>query len=368
MEEEIPLFLIDNDFYRQCGDRFIKICNYKDCTNLQRNANGFCFKHKLGINFKEPEPYKEILLIHENQTLRDKCRSTNLNGDKVENFIFELLKDNKDIEYVERIGQTFDRSDIKYKLNYQEEWRCLQVKMFSKCEKFEDKWTSSVQRKYDKNMLMVFSNQENNRFALLFFKDCPETNLTVTFPIPGKNKDNTFIDLNSFTTKLFSMIPESTLYQQTLSKNHTTEYHHFLRLKNQCKNHNITFELNDTSGSVVDCFINKYKIQCKASNTKCKKAIKYNFPLHKSSHGVKGKQFSMPYHEDDDIDFFIFEIVIYPGNFYIIPKHVLLQKGFIRTSSQCGKQIITMPPPDYKKKNWKMQYLNKFELLNQIAQ
>lgn len=363
MEEEIPMVFMDNNFYRYCGERLVKICDYEKCNNLQRYSTGFCFKHKLGLDYKEPEEYKGVVLIHENQVIRDRSRGSGIRGDKSEIFILNILTENKDISSVERIGQTFDRYDIKYKLN-DNEFRGLQVKNFVKVSKRSNTYTGIVKKIYDSNTLLVFINKEENKFGILFYKDCPKESLTINFNnlIP-KYKDNMFTDIEKFKNKLFSMLPYSVIYKQILSKNHTTEYEHFTRLEKICKNYNLTFKLNETSGSVIDSFIGNHKIQNKVSNSKCKKALKYNFSLHKSSHREGEKRISMPYSDKDDIDYFIFEIVPHENNFYIIPMKILIDKGYITTETIKGKQSITMPPPDYKKNDWKLNFLNKFELL-----
>lgn len=115
---------------------------------------------------------------------------------------------------------------------------------------------------------------------------------------------------------------------------------------------------NDTLYSVIDVFIDNFKIQCKSSSTKNGK--KYNFTIRKR---LKNKL--IPYEISDGIDFFIFQIADekYKDDMCIIPIKIMVEKGYIKTDKQSGAVCLAIPPKDYIGDNWIISYWNRFDLL-----
>jgi hypothetical protein len=84
--------------------------------------------------------------------------------------------------------------------------------------------------------------------------------------------------------------------------------------------------------------------------------------IQKNGGRVNGKQTFRPYPNQDNIDFFILEIISFSGNFYIIPIKVMIEQGLIKTNSQNGKREFNLPIPIINNKNcWIQKYLNNFE-------
>jgi hypothetical protein len=51
----------------------------------------------------------------------------------------------------------------------------------------------------------------------------------------------------------------------------------------------------------------------------------------------------------------------YLGNFCIIPRQILIDKGNFETDISSGKQSIGISPPDYPKPHWSKPYWNNVQ-------
>jgi hypothetical protein len=81
---------------------------------------------------------------------------------------------------------------------------------------------------------------------------------------------------------------------------------------------------------------------------------------------MNGK-YTMPYDEKDNIDFFIFNITTsgHENSFYVIPKFVMLDRGYLTSSDYEGKKTIYIAPPDYKDSHWTLEFLDKLSFITE---
>lgn len=359
------IFIKDNIKYklRKSGktkDKLSRVCNYDNCNKLVQIsiAGEFCRNHINGTDpFSDERINKKENKINE---LKIKNKSNILKGDKIENWLCEIIKIFSNIETVERIGFTGNKFDIKYKFRNENKERGLQVKTLSKGYT-EDAWFFSTNKsKYDDDNLIVGINEYLNRFVLAFPNEILKGKTIFSFMSGGSiyNK-NMFTNITSFLNKLKILMEKSTIYniQTALTEAQKKEFYSMERLENKCNELKYSFKRNDTINS-IDCFINIYNIQCKFSSV-----IKFNkcyISLSKCDGTYNKKHKRRPYDIKDNIDFFIFEILNKENNFYIIPIKIMIQKGFISTKDQIGKMKISI---DLYNRDWISTYLNGFDLL-----
>lgn len=350
-----------------------RICMFDNCASMVHKGL-YCKSHEDGIEYAEIKfdcSYNDDNgnIIHDNQEYRDKCKNATLIGDETEKYIIDILHDCRDLEFVEKIGHTGDRIDIIYKFKSENTIRGLQVKTLCCTDKSNVYRSTLVRTKsvYTSDTLIVLVNKDKNKFGLIFYGDCPKTGITLTFRNQEKSKykDNMFIDFNLFKEKLIGMMKSSVEYIENISHTTAKEKDSINRLKSICDEKKLNFKMSDTFTSVFDCYINNKKIQCRSSNQK--HGLQYSFSMSKSGSNENFKHTRIKYSVNDDIDFFVFEIISYPGNFYIIPKLKLIEEKVISSNSTDGKWSIQIPPIGYTNKlskyYWMLDYINKFELL-----
>ena len=350
-----------------------RVCMFNECTSLIYRGL-YCKKHEDGneyakISLSSSYIDDDGLILHNNQEYRDKCKKTTEIGDATEKYVLNILKENTELECVERIGQSGDKIDITYKFKSDNIIRGIQVKTLHSNKRIDVYRSTLVRNKtsYHEDTLIVLVNKERNRFGLIFYKDCPKTGINLSFRSRHKSKykNNMFIDFDSFKKELFEMMKSSVEYKESISFTAKKEKESIQRLKNICEEKGLEFKMSDTSTSIFDCCINTHKIQCKLTNQK--HGLQYSVSLSKSGICEDFKQSRVKYHEDDDIDFFIFEIEKYPGNFYIVSKQTLIDKKIILTKNNKGKLSIQIPPVGYTNTKsmtyWMLEHINRFELL-----
>lgn len=357
--------------YRLAGQTMARVCNYEKCVNLSQDKTYFCIKHKEGEKYVETE-YEEKQIILINQKKRDNCRENSKKGTITELCVIDYLCEIDNVVSVRHLGGTSDKIDIKYLLAEEKEWRGVQVKTLSPGIN-ADCWTATWSKKtYEPDTLMVLINLEETRFGLIYFKNCPIGSIALSFANEGRSKnnfskykDNMFTDSVTFSVKLEEMIKLSTLYTDTRSHSNIMEDEHLKRLKTVCDEEKLVFVDKRIDGGVIDCTINGHRIQNKCSNFIHKKqqGKQYLFNITKCHYSSNGIQRSQPYHADDPIDFFIFEIKPYHNQFYIIPRKVMYEKGYLRDTKQKGKWRIGIYPPEYERtaKFWMKDYLNRWD-------
>lgn len=366
--------IIEKNIRYRIGSNGIKrkVCKFKNldsdeyiCKNYAYK-NGYCITHNKifdpnNINIKKDTS---------NNQDREKQKLTTKIGDDSEIFILNILQTFQEIESCLKIGQIYDKYDIKYKFYNENFERGLQVKTLTQNSFYIHSFIAYGCKNYLDNTLIVMINKERNKFGLIFSHECPiggTINLTFN-PKAIRNKyiNNIFTDIDIFKNKLLEYIKKSNIYEEQLSKEHIKEKESLERLKNECEKNNLTFIQPNSGASVYDCIINGFKIQCKFTSVKDKNLYRCN--MFKNGPRENGKRTHIPYNVDSDIDFVIIEIETkdIQRYFYIIPKNEFINKNIFSSNTVKGLHTIGIPPPNYKGESkyiWTLNYLNKFDLL-----
>ena len=215
-------------------------------------------------------------------------------------------------------------------------------------------------------MLIASANQERTRVSLIFSHQAPQT--TLTFPFSAKQSKYQgcmFKSLNDFKDRLQTSLKESRIYTETLCHNLIHEKSSLERLFAKCADYKYLFDRPTISGSIYDCVINNWKVQCKTSSRQ--KGNLYQLAINKHGYRLSQERNVVPYCTDDAIDFVIIEITQYPADFYIIPREELINKGIFSSGAFMGQTEIYVPPPGYTKTKskyrWILSYLNRWDLL-----
>lgn len=280
-------------------------------------------------------------------------------GDETEKFVAEVMKKFKYMEDVQVIGNTGSFFDILYKYE-NDEYRCLQVKTLVKDLSNNDTWRVTFDSNYMNDTLIVLVNEDRDRFGLISFGSVTTKSLSLGFRRmkKGKYRYNKYNNIISFSESLYRRSKISSIFdiEKSFSSSIRKEFDSLQRLSEKCREYGFSFSKSESNGSVVDCVINNKNIQCKYSSL-----IKGNycrFNLCKSN----GRFDTQPYDENDLIDYFIFEVGEYKGSFYIIPKNVLIEKGYLRSEKNKGIKSISLCLPDAKY-HWTKKFWNKFLFL-----
>ena len=281
-------------------------------------------------------------------------------GNLTEIFVYKILQKNEELYYIEKIGYTGNNFDVIFKIKSETNLRGIQIKTLTQDNHRKNSYECNIHKNYEDDTLIIAINSENSVFSLFFKKDCGGG---VCFTVGKAYKYNIHIytDINEFTKKLFELIKQTTIIKNNdLTKYNTENCNKEVimmdNLKNRCEKENLLFERNTVNDTPVDCFINENTIQCKSVTRKHGK--KYHFKIVKGNGRGKKKSY-----EENDFDFLICQICGDKENFYIFPIAVLIEKGFIKTNEHLGKQSLCIAPHNYRKKDWTLEYLNKFDLL-----
>ena len=351
------IYFIENDKLKKDDmNNFVKVCLYDNCSNESTRENNYiyCDRHKNGIdnNLSKMELENAIKKIIQKQ---NGVNATKI-GDETEKWVEEKIKTFNNIQSVERIGYMRHTLDIIYKIN--NNYRGIQVKTLSHTTRKHDDHFSISECKYDNDVLMVCVNKDRNKFALFFYGDIEK----LEFDYRNKNSKNykfMYTDLNKFLKDLMYKLENSKIFDKYDIKNLAVkqEIESMDRLKSKCKEHNLNFEFYDTHISPIDCIINSKNIQCKSTSAKSSNSS-YVVQLCKRNIGK-----IVPYSDNDKIDFFIFEVITFEYNFYIVPINILIEKGYIHTNIKKGKTQLIIPINQDNKNNWIDIYKNNFNLL-----
>ena len=143
------------------------------------------------------------------------------------------------------------------------------------------------------------------------------------------------------------------------------------RLEHKCKSLGLTFRHENMSSTKIDCYINDIPIQCKYRGPK-NSGRGYNYPIYTRKKISKkiSKHGYTAYSESDPFVFMIAEIggppenpFMYNGNFIILSKKLLIERGVLSTVETKGKGSCMICPPDSDKDHWSKPYWNRFDLL-----
>lgn len=353
-----------------------KVCKFKnnDCNEYICNnyayKNGYCITHNNFDNKNSDKILKKDIIEYSKYQDKEKQKITTKIGDDSEIFILNIIQKFKEIESCFKIGQIYDKCDIKYKFYNEDFERGLQVKTLTQSSINIHAYIADGCRNYLDNTLIVMVTKDRTKFGLIFSHECPPSGrLGLTFnPKSVKNKyiNNIFTDINTFSEKLFEHMKKSLIYKENLSKEHIKEKESLERLKIKCKENNLTFSQTNTGASIYDCIINNFKIQCKFTSVKDKNLYRCN--LFKNGPRKNGGRTHVPYNSESDIDFVIIELETkdLEKYFYVIPKFEFVKRNIFSNDTEKGLHTIGIPPPKYKGESkyiWILDYLNKFDLL-----
>jgi hypothetical protein len=316
-------------------------------------ANKYIYQRHLETNKHKmtTEEYKEFNSQRTTVTFK--------NGRANELYIIDILSQLKYFEDIIDYGVSGNKFDIFVKCPNEEFYRGLQVKTIHRDNRDKSSYDIKIGGRYEKDTLIIGVTNEHDKFTLLTFGNLDS--LRINFSPKNKYK---LIDLKKFTKMLVKYVCQSTVVYNIndyFYRNQKTEADSMDRFRNKCTELGIEFRKNITTNmDEIDATVNNFNVQFKASGHSPKSTSKYQFNLSRSlSNGIR------PYNENDNIQYFIFEIVAekYMNNFYIIPTQFLMDNGYISTANNVGKYSIQIPTPDYNKHDWCLSFLNKFEQL-----
>lgn len=288
------------------------------------------------------------------EKLRQMGMNSILQGDENEIFLLEVLK-TLDFEDVAHQGYTGNKFDVFVKLFGESFYRGIQIKTLTYYPN-GGYYEIPTGRGYEKNALIIAVCNDRTKYALIFYGETKE-NTIFYFP---PTSDKLITDLNVFKTMISEAVRKSTVvtdFSKYLTIDQKQEFESINRFKVICQFLNIPFQHNNINTNEIDAIVNGYNIQFKSSRNL--KTYAYQFAIGRRTNDDKLK----PYSIDDNIDFFIFEIVTekYQNNFYIISKDVLIKTGHVSTPNNAGKITVNMTPYSHGKEHWTLNFLNKFD-------
>ena len=68
------------------------------------------------------------------------------------------------------------------------------------------------------------------------------------------------------------------------------------------------------------------------------------------------------FEDSDDMDVFVVEVDKVPDKFCVIPKSVLVEKGYVKTDHQLGHEFLSVLAPDSTGEHWTKVYWNNFDV------
>jgi hypothetical protein len=285
-------------------------------------------------------------------------------GSDIEEYILNILKSFDSVvetKWIAGINSTFD---ILYKLKGETEFRGLQIKKLS-LSTYQDNYNITQGKLSFDDLLYVCVNDEKTRFVLIYGKYVGKRGLTFSFySKKTKYDDNMYRDYNVFLEALKTEIKNSMFVTKKIFKTQLTseqllEYESIERFKKICDKHKLPIERCSKAQKKYDITVNNKFIQCKCSTSVSYDQIR--FKIHKSN----GKNNHIPYDGSDEIDFVMLESGLDKNNFYIIPKHILVEKNYFSSENNAGRtQLpITNKALKLEKRHWTDEYYNAFNLL-----
>lgn len=356
----IKIYYKDDKKYRTNKQKeFIPACSFIGCNKFAK-ADNYCFGHENGTASNSPDKLEKRKLALENQKITA-INNTKI-GDETEQWLCDIIQTLVSINSVKRIGYIRSELDVIYKVNNEDKYRGVQVKTLQ-YSKRSNVYSISSHTEYSDDTLIVGISKKRDKFVLYFSEELQNMGIRFSF---GKRKTKysqyMFTDLSRFLIKLEELLPKSSFYDiNKLQRDVKTEHESMERLKNKCIDNELTFEYFETHASRIDCIINNYNVQCKASSRKSHNII--SFSINTYAGKINGKKISRPYSDIDGIDFFIMEMLNYKGDFYIIPIKEMINRGYIKTAECNGKKSIGLPKPGYTEDHWAKKYLNNFDQL-----
>jgi len=343
---------LNNNILERSKDGIIwkKVCNFlfnnEQCYNYI-TKNCFCGKHQDG--------------------LINTLDRVNI-GDMTEKWLFDLIKQSNQLINIQIIGQSNCKLDIIYQVKDEVErgiihYRGIQVKTL--CLSRENYFSINDLKKYDKDTLIAGIDKERKCMCLIvktFIGDIDVFGFNISNP-SLKVKPYIFNGLNdnslgyNFFNTLIYHCKFSTIYtDDQFNSDNLKERDMLLKLEKKCKENNLSFRINSTSNSSIDCFIDNKTIQCKFSSQIISNL--YYFSLNHTIDNKCGQSYT-----ENDVDLFIFQHEK-EETFYIIPQNVLIHFGYLKTNLIEGKLALAISPSSYKEDHWTKLFINNFHVIN----
>lgn len=125
------------------------------------------------------------------------------------------------------------------------------------------------------------------------------------------------------------------------------EYHSIERFTRYCHIYGFIVEKSSSNASCFDLLVNGVKVQMKyaanQSSAKSKRTYSYKISLGKNSGGCKH---NVPYEAGDNA-IYVIELLPLHGDFLILSEQLLIDRGYIKTTTQEGKYNLDVYPHDY---------------------
>jgi hypothetical protein len=297
-------------------------------------------------------------------------------GDKHVAFVYNIIKRFcENVEVTENEGSIYD---IICTLE-DNVTRGIQVKTLYKRKSPTILYNCSLKRhggskakRYPDGCVVVMINEDDCKFGITFARDLPQQCITLNFNEHKKVKSKYDYMMCTDTQMLTALLHYAIIIADPIvdeigcfEKNTLNEKESIKRFIEFCATHGFCAERNITNGSCIDVYINKHiTVQLKYSLRRRGNETSFHSCLHRGK--VK-----RPYHENDPIDYFIFEYGgcdgKYLSNFCIIPKHIMLKMGYLSSSISKGHKDICIQLPDCSRKvdSFTKTYWNKINQFNE---
>jgi hypothetical protein len=300
-------------------------------------------------------------------------------GDATEVYVENLLRTHPHVEEVNRIGASGASCDLVLTLKTGE---CvqLQVKTLGVMEdkKDTDTMKANVRSKYDPDLLLVLVDKARSKFAFVQYKYVNvKSTLSVNFRRTKNSNLSTFLDESAFLEALVRKSTESTPFfemAQVLTKTQLKEHNMTESFASAVlENTKLPLRLNDTHFSDVDCYVGRHALQLKFTSQQSGCCFHALCHTHGVNPGVQGQKESSrgPYSVPSTFDFIVVQLGAgddqpepYPGQFCILPKAILAEKGILTDESRgiVGRAALPVAPPGIID-HWTSSYWNRWELL-----
>jgi hypothetical protein len=140
------------------------------------------------------------------------------------------------------------------------------------------------------------------------------------------------------------------------------------RLEVRCGRVGITCRRNPNPNSSIDGWIGTYAVQLKFRSFPVDKGTTFKVPLRQYAGVIRGTEVKKPYAATDPFDFIIAEFggtkaepTKYQGQFCVLPKQVLVDRGVFSSATQPGQTSVGVAPPDYPRKHWTLEHWKTFD-------
>jgi hypothetical protein len=217
---------------------------------------------------------------------------------------------------------------------------------------------------YPDQLPILASNADHTRFFAARAGDIHSSStgsVSVTFTQSGYHHEYCYTNVGQFleaALTLLSQAPQKCDWsdEELYGRNDLLEYRSIMRAIVWFDRLGIDFKGQETAFGSIDGYISM-----KGSDRWWSVQFKFTTSVHGDVYKTSSKTRSgtaVPYHVNDGIDFFIYEIGGYESKFLCVPSIALVKEGLIATDEQSGVSRYHIPPPDYIKPHWMLQYYN----------